>query len=113
MVSWKGQTNDEQAALESVRNNLAAGLVRITQHADEEMIEEEITWDQVAEAIESGRILEHYAAHKRGACCLIGGSTRSARPIHVVCTTTAPVLVIITVYEPKQPKWLTPTQRGT
>lgn len=32
--------------------------------------------------------------------------------LHVVSTTAQPVLVIITVYEPKPPKWVTPTQRS-
>jgi hypothetical protein len=31
--------------------------------------------------------------------------------VHVVCTTARPVLIIITVYEPRLPKWLTPTNR--
>jgi hypothetical protein len=30
----------------------------------------------------------------------------------VVCTTGLEVIVVITVYEPKPPKWATPFQRG-
>ena len=55
---------------------------------------------------------ENYATHRRGACCLVGGTTRAGRPLHIVCTTAQPVLVIITVYEPKPPKWITPIQRS-
>ena len=33
------------------------------------------------------------------------------RPLHVVCTTVRRPLIIITVYEPKPPKWTTPETR--
>ncbi|MBI3394168.1 MAG: DUF4258 domain-containing protein [Nitrospirae bacterium] len=67
--------------------------------------------DDVLHAIVGGKILENYPDHRRGSCCLVSGSSRQGRPLHVVCTTAQPVLVIITVYEPKTPKWMTPSQR--
>src|SRR5437879_670620 len=85
--------------------------VRITQHAAQEMAEEDVTLDDVLDAVKNGQILENYATHRRGACCLLNGTTRAGRPLHVVCTTSLPTLIIITVYEPKPPKWLTPHQR--
>ncbi|MBI5563128.1 MAG: DUF4258 domain-containing protein [Deltaproteobacteria bacterium] len=97
--------------LQGVRGLVMAEAVRVTLHANEEMVEEGISLDEVLEAITVGSVLEDYPDHKRGACCLIGGNTRNGRHIHVVCTTAEPVLVIITVYEPKQPKWVTPTRR--
>ena len=63
------------------------------------------------ESIRSGQILENYPEHRRGPCCLLLGYTGDQRPLHVVSTTAQPVLVLITVYEPKPPKWVTPTQR--
>jgi hypothetical protein len=66
---------------------------RLTQHAQQEMVE------------------ENYAEHERGACCLINGITYLNRSIHIVCTTNQNVLIIITVYEPKLPKWITPIKR--
>lgn len=75
------------------------------------MAEEDIILDEVLEAIASGDILENYPEHRRGACCLLNGLTKKGRPLHIVCTTTMPVLIIITVYEPKPPKWVTPAQR--
>jgi hypothetical protein len=55
--------------------------------------------------------LENYPEHRRGACCLLSGFTHGGRRIHIVCTTARPVLIIITVYEPRPPKWVTPTRR--
>ena len=86
--------------------------IRVTQHAHQEMVEEEITLDEAMEAAVRGHILENYPEHRRGACCLLGGFTRSGRPLHLVCTTARTTLIIITVYEPKPPKWITPSQRG-
>lgn len=85
--------------------------LRVTQHAQKEMDDEEITLDEVLIAIAHGQILEDYSEHRRGPCCLLYGFTNDRRPLHIVCTTTQPVLIIITVYEPLLPKWVNPTQR--
>jgi hypothetical protein len=85
--------------------------LRITLHAHAAMRDEAITLAEVLDAIATGQILEHYPEHRRGACCLLGGQTAAGRALHVVCTTAQPVLVLITVYEPLPPKWITPTQR--
>ena len=76
------------------------------------MVEEDISLDQLRQALVTGRILENYPEHRRGPCCLVSGNTLAGRPLHVVCTTAQPALIIITTYEPKPPKWPTPTQRG-
>ena len=85
--------------------------VRVTQHAQQEMVEEDVTLDEVLQVVATGQILEYYPEHKRGACGLLLGWTRLGRVLHIVCTTAQPILIIITVYEPKLPKWTTPTQR--
>ncbi len=98
-------------ALDEIRAQATANNVRITKHAQQEMVEEYITLDEVLQAITTGEILENYPEHRRGACCLLNGIAKNGRPLHIVCTTSQPVLIIITVYEPKPPKWVTPTQR--
>lgn len=89
------------------------GELRVTQHAAQEIVEDGFSVDDVLAAIASGEILEEYPTHRRGACCLLSGVTSAGRPVHVVCTTSLAVLVIITVYEPRPPKWTTPRRRGT
>ena len=91
---------------------IRAGNLRITQHAQQEMVEEDIFLDDLLETIAQAQILEDYPQHRRGACCLLSGVTAAERAIHVVCTTARATLIIITVYEPKLPKWVTPTQRS-
>ena len=100
-----------KAALEQIRAQADVENIRVTQHAQQEMADEDIILDEVLEAIATGQILENYPKHRRGACCLLNGVTKEGRPLHIVCTTRQLMLIIITVYEPKPPKWKTPTQR--
>ena len=97
--------------LDRIQAQARVGDLRVTQHAQQEMTEEQISLDDVLEAISQGIVLEDYPQHRRGACCLVYGRTRAGRAVHVVCTSAQPTLIIITVYEPKLPKWITPTQR--
>jgi hypothetical protein len=95
-----------------IQEQAAKQDIRVTQHAQEEMDEEEITLDEVLEAIASGQILEDYPEHRRGPCCLLYGRSQKGRPLHIVCTTAQPLLILITVYEPLPPKWVSPTKRS-
>jgi hypothetical protein len=85
--------------------------VRITLHAHQEMVDEDISYDEVKEALLGAHLVENYPDHKRGACCLTCGYTNRNRYIHVVCTTSQEVAVVITAYEPKPPKWTTAFER--
>ena len=85
--------------------------ILITQHAQQEMADENINLNEVLEAILRSEILENYPEHRRGACCLLNGTTDNGKNLHIVCTTSQPILIIITVYLPKPQKWVTPTQR--
>lgn len=76
------------------------------------MVEEDIPVDDVLRALSDVKVLEEYPEDRRGPSCLVLGYSPVGRPIHVVCATAQPHLVLITVYEPRPPKWLTPTQRG-
>ena len=78
----------------------------ISFHAEKERYAEGITTSDIETAIYNGRILEDYVDDPRGPSCLILGYSQN-RPIHIVCGYT-PIgwIRIITVYIPKQPKWL-------
>ncbi len=104
---------DVDATLVRIQAQAAARVVRITDHAREEMEAEAITLAEVLEAIATGQIIENYPDHRRGSCCLLSGSTKQGRPRHMVCTTTLPRLVIITVYVPTLPKWMSPIERSS
>ena len=97
--------------LDTIRAQARTNDVRVTLHAQQEMKEEQVSIDEVLEVVAQGEVVENYPQHRRGACCLVCGFTRSGRALHVVCTTAYPILIIITVYEPALPKWITPWQR--
>ncbi len=103
---------DPVAVLARVRAQAAADDIELTTHARRQLAKKRITYDEIREAIASGQLLENYPAYHKGACCLLYGDTHEARPVHVVCSTTAPSLIIITAYESEPPKWITPTRRG-
>jgi hypothetical protein len=84
----------------------------MTLHATQEAYAEQISADEIRQALMNGQILENYPEHRRGPCCLIYGDTDAGRPIHVVCTSYRRPVLIITVYEPRPPRWITPTQRS-
>ena|SRR5665213_3454161 len=97
--------------IEEIKQFVASGEFRLTRHAAEEIAEESITLSELLESLLSGEIIEDYPAHRRGHCCLVSGTTNEGRPLHSVCTIGRPRLLIITVYEPMLPKWITPKQR--
>jgi uncharacterized protein DUF4258 len=102
-----------EAVLALIQAQAAIRAIRITDHAREEMEEESITLAEVLEAIAAGQIIENYPDHRRGSCCLLYGLTNQRRPLHVVCTTSLALLVIITVYIPTPPKWINSKERSS
>lgn len=89
-----------------------SAYIRVTLHAHQEMVEEDIELDDVLSALTQGKLVENYPEHERGPCCLISGKAKTGDYLHVVCTTSLEIVVIITVYKPQKPKWITPFQRG-
>lgn len=94
-----------------IRAQAADEALRLTIHAHQQMVEDDYSLDDVLHALRGCRLLEDYPDDRRGPSHLVLGYTASGRPMHVVCAVTAPVLVIITVYEPKAPRWTSPTER--
>ena len=99
---------DLAAMLLAVRSQAAAGKYRLTRHSVEEMTSRNISLEEVLRAIACGEILENYPNHQRGACCLLCDVSNVNRPLHIVCTSGQPELIIITAYQPELPKWASP-----
>ena len=85
---------------------------RITAHAHQEMVEENIFLDDLLDALDRATLIENYPEHRRGPCCLVCGINKAGRYLHVVCTSSLDPAIIITVYEPKSPKRINPFTRG-
>ncbi|ETX00048.1 MAG: hypothetical protein ETSY1_12670 [Candidatus Entotheonella factor] len=102
---------DLTAVLARLQAQARAEAIEFTLHAQQEMMEEAISPEDVLHAMATGQILENYPAHRRGSCCLLHGQALDGRNLHLVCTTARAALLLITAYEPRPPKWVTPTQR--
>ena len=105
-------THRSQALTNRLACQAEADQFRVTAHAHREMVEERTWLADVLSVLRRARLVENYPEHKRGPCCLVCGRDEAGRYLHVVCTTTLEIAVIITVYVPKLPKWETPLMRG-
>jgi len=94
-----------------LREQALKEALRISVHAHQEMVEEGISYVSLRETLLNGKVIENYPEHQRGSCCLVCGQDSEKRFLHVCCTTSHETAIIITVYEPKLPKWVTPYQR--
>ena len=107
--------HDPEQIIHRIRRQFQSRQYRLTDHAEDEMVDEEtgrIRLSEIEEALLNGSVLGNYPNANRGSCCLVYGRTEAGRPLHVVCTTAQEVLFVITVYQPTPPTWTTPTQRA-
>ena len=99
---------------------LAAARVKVlgdkfdlSQHAQTEAAEEQISVDDIKHVILIGTELELYPHDPRGPSCLVVGQDPTGRWVHVVCGNfDRENLLIITVYLPQPPKWQDPWTRA-
>ena len=102
---------ERRRVVERIREQVRLGDVRLTLHADDERVEDGLTAQELREVLGRCELVENYLDDRRGPSCLVLGYTDRGRPVHVVCTTSLPTLIVITVYEPRLPKWVSPTER--
>lgn len=102
---------DFERKINDIRKTVSRYGLILTAHADEEAREEDISLQEIRQAIEYGEIIEDYPEHRRGPCCLINSRVSNNRNIHLVITVEKIPPRVITVYEPKEPYWITPEQR--
>jgi hypothetical protein len=103
---------DKTAILDLFKRAVEERQVRISLHAAEEALAEEITRPEIEETMLNAQLLEDYPDWWLGPSCLIHSQTGAGRDLHIVLSYSDLPVTIITVYEPRPPKWSTPTQRG-
>lgn len=98
--------------IEEIRKKVYSKEYIISEHAERERQAENIELKDIREAIFTGEILEDYPNDPRGPSCLVLGYA-GERSIHIVCGWNKyDWLIIITVYIPVLPKWITSRKRG-
>ena len=58
-----------------LRTQAETGQIRVSLHGHEEMVEEEITYEEICDVLCRGDVLENYPEYQRGPCCLMCGQT--------------------------------------
>lgn len=84
------------------------GRVRITDHADEEAVDDGLSFDEIYFSVLHGEIIEHYPNDKPYPSCLVMGKNFAGEPIHSVWAYNSANAwaVVITVYRPEPTRWL-------
>jgi hypothetical protein len=95
-----------------IQDRVKRGEYYFSKHADQERQNDNLTVDEVEEALTTGRPLEQYEDSGRGESCLVAGFTEEGKPVHAVCGRRGDRLAIITVYVPRPPRFRTPHERG-
>ena len=90
--------------IEAIRHN----RIKITDHADEEAENDQLTFDEVYFSVLNGEVIEDYPDDKPYPSCLICGQTFSGDPIHSVWAFNeqSKWAVLITVYRPDPSQWI-------
>jgi len=94
--------------IESIIDAIQNGRVKITDHADEEAANDDLSFEEIYFSVQHGEIIEHYPKDKPHPSCLIMGMNFSGTPIHSVWAYNAESLwvVLVTVYRPDPARWL-------
>ena len=81
---------------------------RITDHAYEEALSDNLTFEEVIESVADGEIIEHYTTDKPYPSCLIFGNNVQKEPVHSVWAYNRnnSWAVVITVYRPDPERWI-------
>jgi len=99
--------------LDIARAKVREDNFELSQHGQKEAAVEQVSVDDIKQAILMGQELEPYLNDPRGPSCLIVGQDERSRWIHVLCGNfDRENLLIITVYLPLPPKWKDPFTRG-
>lgn len=82
--------------------------VRITDHADEETFNDDLTYEEVYASVVQGEIIENYPTDRPYPSCLIFGKNFLGEPIHSVWGYNENNMwsVLITVYRPDPDRWI-------
>ena len=94
--------------IEDIVHALYDKRVRVSDHADEEALADNLSFDEIAHSVEHGEILEDYPDDKPFPSCLIHGSTPGGDPVHSVWAYNRETAfaVLITTYRPDPDRWI-------
>lgn len=104
---WAGES-EKRMDIEAIINAIENGRVQITDHADEEAVEDGLRYEEIYYSVMHGEVIENYPTDRPYPSCLILGENLSGGPIHSVWAYNPENLwaVLITVYRPDPRRWV-------
>ena len=91
---------------------LQRGDFEFSRHAFKRTVERNISEQEIMQIAESAIIIEEYPDDKYSPSCLIFGTTKTNRPLHLqVSMQESAIVKIITIYEPDSNQWIEFTRR--
>lgn len=94
--------------LKDLVTSISKSQVRITDHADEEAVEDKLTYEEIYYSVMHGEIIENYPDDRPYPSCLVMGKNFSGDAIHSVWAYNPENrwAVLITVYRPDPDRWV-------
>jgi hypothetical protein len=93
--------------IDQLRSKIVANQFEFSRHALDQSILRGISVQELREAIASGEVIEDYPEDKYGPSCLVFGSTKTGRPIHIQCShPSRGNIKIITLYQHDPEQWI-------
>lgn len=94
--------------LEAVRQLVAAGEVRISEHGYDELSDDRIPVKDVLSGIQEAKVVEDYPTYAKGPAVLVLQFDSENRPVHVVWGIPLGLkspAVLVTAYRPDSERW--------
>ena len=93
---------------DSIRELIAGGIVRISEHGYDELAADGLLARELIEGVEAAEVIEDYPDYPKGPCVLLLQRTKDGRSVHAVWGLPAGQIrpaVLITAYLPDPAKW--------
>lgn len=97
--------------IESIQKLIKTENYIFSKHAELERQNDRLEIQEIEQAVLNGIIIEHYPDTGRGESCLVAGFASTGRPVHVVCAEKNERLILVTVYIPVPPKFVSVFER--
>ncbi len=94
--------------LEKIKSAIVNVRINMTDHADEELANDEILEEDLFHSVLQGKIIEDYPEDNPFPSCLVYGKDQKSRDIHSVWaySTKYDIAIVITGYIPDPDRWI-------
>jgi hypothetical protein len=70
--------------IEKTRSAIESKKIKISDHADEEAVDDQLALTEILQSVQAGEIIEDYPTDKPYPSCLVLGKNENGSPIHSV-----------------------------